>query len=70
MYKIALERVGTNHIAKTLEIRETTPCYYILDKDLLGYPVSYPYADWHMKEIRFEVTDREWQGCKVFREVI
>jgi hypothetical protein len=70
MYKIALERAGTSHIAKTLEIRKTTPCYYALEKDLLGYKVSYPYADWQMKEVRFEVTDREWQGHRVFREVI
>ena len=69
MIKIALERARTCHIAKTLEIPHPVPCYYALEKDLLGYEVSWPYEDWHMKQVRFDVTDREWMGHKVFREV-
>jgi hypothetical protein len=69
MIKIALERVGTNHIAKTMMIRSPRRTIYVFEKDLLGYSPSYPYEECHMEQVQFEYTGREWQGHKVFREI-
>ena len=71
MYKIALERYGTCHIANTIEISEPTPCLYVFEKDICGYtPASTSgIPNWFKRQVRFEVTDREWQGHRVFREV-
>jgi hypothetical protein len=72
MYKIALERAGTCHIAHTMELSEPRPCVYVFEKDICGYtpPSTASIPNWFMQEVRFEVTDREWQGHRVFKEVV
>jgi hypothetical protein len=62
MIPIALERKLTNHICLEMEISEPRRDIIVFEKDIYGYK---GYSD---KTVRFEVTDREIAGKRIFRE--
>jgi hypothetical protein len=69
MHKVVLEMAGTCHIAKFLETSETRPCIYVFEQDLLCYRQT-SIGLVTNREVRFDATDREHRGCRVFREYV
>lgn len=63
MKKIALERKYTNHICAEMEISKPMRTIRVFEKNINGYGGN------SQKIIEFEITEREFFGKRIFREV-